>query len=45
MGYKKKGSKASLQASTILGSILILAGVLMSGKFGMVGAGLALGML
>ena len=43
MGYKKKGSKASLQASSVLAAILIFSGLLLGGKFAMLGAALALG--
>jgi uncharacterized membrane protein (UPF0136 family) len=43
MGYKKKGSKASLIASGTIGSALVIAAILMSGGTSTQGLVLALG--
>ena len=43
MGYKKKGSTASLKASGGFAAVLVLAGYLIGGPYTTVGLGLALG--
>ncbi len=43
MGYKKKGSTASLKASGGFAAVLVLAGYLIGGPYNAIGLGLALG--
>ena len=43
MGYRKKGSKASLKASGSLAALLLAAGYLMGGPYATAGLALALG--